>query len=66
MIGLKSKYIFQQASETPLAPAISVKSAMLKEELLAGIIDGQEVEVSFEEFPYYLRFYSSSPLCHVI
>nr|XP_043640008.1 uncharacterized protein LOC122611104 [Erigeron canadensis] len=35
-------------------PAMPVRSAMLKEEVLAGIIDGREVEVSFDDFPYYL------------
>ncbi|XP_024976469.1 uncharacterized protein LOC112514310 isoform X3 [Cynara cardunculus var. scolymus] len=38
----------------PSAPGMSVRSAMLKEEILAGIIDGREVEVSFDDFPYYL------------
>ncbi|KAF5806997.1 putative adenosinetriphosphatase [Helianthus annuus] len=32
----------------------SVRSAILKEEILAAIIDGCEVGVSFDEFPYYL------------
>ncbi|KAK9072368.1 hypothetical protein SSX86_008802 [Deinandra increscens subsp. villosa] len=36
------------------APGMSARSAILKEEILAGIIDGREVEVSFDEFPYYL------------
>ncbi|KAI3673600.1 hypothetical protein L6452_39723 [Arctium lappa] len=38
----------------PSAPGMSVRSAMLKEEILAGIIDGREVEVSFDDFPYFL------------
>ncbi|KAI3825714.1 hypothetical protein L1987_07292 [Smallanthus sonchifolius] len=36
------------------APGMPARSAMLKEEILAGIIDGREVDVSFDEFPYYL------------
>ncbi|KAK1407182.1 hypothetical protein QVD17_38795 [Tagetes erecta] len=36
------------------APEISVRSALLKEDILAGIIDGHDVGVSFDEFPYYL------------
>ncbi|KAL8256431.1 hypothetical protein R6Q59_031498 [Mikania micrantha] len=36
------------------APGMSVRSAMLKEEILARIIDGREAEVSFDKFPYYL------------
>ncbi|XP_071693882.1 uncharacterized protein [Rutidosis leptorrhynchoides] len=42
------------ALEPTLLPTIPVRSAMLKEEILSGIIDGREVEVSFDEFPYYL------------
>ncbi|KAL8244014.1 hypothetical protein R6Q59_010272 [Mikania micrantha] len=38
----------------PSAPGISARSAMLKEDILAGIIDGHEAGVSFDEFPYYL------------
>ncbi|KAI3688665.1 hypothetical protein L2E82_46411 [Cichorium intybus] len=38
----------------PPVPGMSVRSAMLKEEILAGIIDGREVDVSFDDFPYYL------------
>ncbi|GKB04781.1 P-loop containing nucleoside triphosphate hydrolase superfamily protein [Tanacetum coccineum] len=41
-------------SLTASAPGSSVRSAMLKEEILAGIIDGLKVDVSFDDFPYYL------------
>ncbi|KAJ0548288.1 putative transcription factor interactor and regulator FHA-SMAD family [Helianthus annuus] len=41
-------------SRPALAPGMSVRSALLKEEILAAIIDGREVDVSFDEFPYYL------------
>ncbi|XP_071703935.1 uncharacterized protein [Rutidosis leptorrhynchoides] len=53
VMGLKRKvdraFItnLQQASKTSLTP-------MFKEEILSLIIDGRELEVSFEEFPYYL------------
>lgn len=50
----------------PSTSGISVRSAMLKEEILGGIIDGREVEVSFDEFQYYLRSCTSSPFDHVI
>ena len=45
-------------SLTASASGSSVRSAMLKEEILAGIIDGHKVDVSFDDFPYYLRFYT--------
>ncbi|KAK1435735.1 hypothetical protein QVD17_01503 [Tagetes erecta] len=41
-------------SQHASASGMSAKSAMLKEEILAAVIDGREVEVSFDEFPYYL------------
>ncbi|KAM0044403.1 putative transcription factor interactor and regulator FHA-SMAD family [Helianthus debilis subsp. tardiflorus] len=41
-------------SRPALGPGMSVRSALLKEEILAAIIDGREVDVSFDEFPYYL------------
>lgn len=65
MIGFMSKYILEQVLETrersrdsqhASSSGTSVRSAMLKEEISAAIIDGCEVEVSFDEFPYYLRF----------
>ncbi|KAI3677286.1 hypothetical protein L1987_86910 [Smallanthus sonchifolius] len=42
-------------SQPASAPGMPARSVMLKEEILAGIIDGREVDVSFGEFPYYLR-----------
>ncbi|KAI3717817.1 hypothetical protein L1987_69671 [Smallanthus sonchifolius] len=41
-------------SQPASAPGMPARSVMLKEEILAGIIDGREVDVSFGEFPYYL------------
>ncbi|KAI3827243.1 hypothetical protein L1987_01315 [Smallanthus sonchifolius] len=43
-------------SQPASAPGMPARSVMLKEEILAGIIDGREVHVSFGEFPYYLRW----------
>ncbi|KAM3307744.1 hypothetical protein P3S67_009488 [Capsicum chacoense] len=44
---------------TGLMPAstseMSSKSAAVMEKLYAAIIDGQNIEVSFDDFPYYLR-----------
>ncbi|KAI3795920.1 hypothetical protein L1987_38581 [Smallanthus sonchifolius] len=42
-------------SQPASAPGMPARSVMLKEEILAGIIDGHEVDVSFGEFLYYLR-----------
>ncbi|KAM3232379.1 hypothetical protein P3L10_017738 [Capsicum annuum] len=36
-------------------PEMSSKSAAFKEQISAAIIDGHESEVSFDNFPYYLR-----------
>ncbi|XP_076903132.1 uncharacterized protein LOC143558105 [Bidens hawaiensis] len=41
-------------AQPAVAPGMSVRSAMLKEEILAAIIDGRKVDVSFDDFPYYL------------
>ncbi|PWA67652.1 P-loop containing nucleoside triphosphate hydrolases superfamily protein [Artemisia annua] len=49
-------------SLTASAPGSSVRSAMLKEEILAGIIDGRKVDVSFDDFPYYLSENTKSVL----
>lgn len=35
---------------------MSLRCAAFKEDIHAGIIDGKEIEVSFENFPYYLRY----------
>lgn len=34
----------------------SVRSAVFKEDAHAAILDGKELEVSFDSFPYYLRY----------
>lgn len=35
---------------------MSLRCAVFKEDILAGILDGKNIEVSFENFPYYLRY----------
>ncbi|KAL8215895.1 hypothetical protein R6Q57_022732, partial [Mikania cordata] len=59
-VNLKTRE-WDRDSLPPSAPGISARSAMLKEDILAGIIDGHEVGVSFDEFPYYLRILLSGP-----
>lgn len=34
----------------------SVRSAVFKEDVHAAILDGKEIDVSFDNFPYYLRY----------
>lgn len=31
------------------------RCAVFREDIQAGIIDGRDIEVSFDDFPYYLR-----------
>lgn len=37
---------------------MSVRCAVFKEEVQAAILDGREIDVSFDNFPYYLRYIS--------
>ncbi|XP_052620106.1 uncharacterized protein LOC111880508 isoform X1 [Lactuca sativa] len=46
--------VLETRDSLPPVPGMSVRSAMLKEEIFTGIIDGKEVGVSFDDFPYYL------------
>eukprot|EP00262_Sarcandra_glabra_P017080 TRINITY_DN5743_c0_g3_i1.p1 TRINITY_DN5743_c0_g3~~TRINITY_DN5743_c0_g3_i1.p1 ORF type:complete len:1300 (+),score=286.88 TRINITY_DN5743_c0_g3_i1:437-4336(+) len=41
-------------SQAATTSGTSGKCAAFKEELLAGILDGREIQVSFDNFPYYL------------
>lgn len=57
-----SKSIFKQVVEEinegtqpASTSAKSLKCELFKEEVLAEIIDGKNVDVSFDSFPYYLR-----------
>lgn len=40
----------------------SVRCAVFKEDVHAAILDGKDIEVSFDSFPYYLRYNFSSIL----
>lgn len=44
------------------AAGVSLRCAVFKEEIHAAIVDGQQLDVSFDSFPYYLR-YSPRPQC---
>lgn len=62
------KHIFKQVLErrkeqardslASMISSLSAKCAAFKEDLQAGIIDGRNIEVSFDNFPYYLRWES--------
>ncbi|KAL6011322.1 hypothetical protein ACLOJK_001768 [Asimina triloba] len=43
-------------SQSATTSGMSAKCTAFKEELRALILDGKEIEVSFENFPYYLRW----------
>ncbi|XP_042502189.1 uncharacterized protein LOC122079629 [Macadamia integrifolia] len=59
-----SKNIFKQVleerkewsrdSQQTSMPGVSSKCAAFKEDIQAGILDGKELQVSFDSFPYYL------------
>ncbi|KAM3307731.1 hypothetical protein P3S67_009474 [Capsicum chacoense] len=45
----------RQRTRESMPPEMSSKSAAFMEQISAAIIDGHESEVSFDNFPYYLR-----------
>lgn len=61
--------ILEERDWTRDAPAsatgVSLRCAVFKEEIHAAIVDGQQLEVSFDSFPYYLR-YAPRPLCIIL
>ncbi|KAK6924689.1 ATPase, AAA-type, core, partial [Dillenia turbinata] len=38
----------------PAVPGLSLHCAVFKEDVHAGIVDGRDLQVSFDDFPYYL------------
>lgn len=60
-----SKSIFKQVFEerygtgdvqAASTSGTSVRTAVFKEDVLAAILDRKQIEVSFDNFPYYLRY----------
>ncbi|GMJ05859.1 hypothetical protein like AT4G02480 [Hibiscus trionum] len=41
-------------SQPAMLSSVSVRCALFKEDILAAILDGSKLEVSFDNFPYYL------------
>ncbi|XAR50320.1 Adenosinetriphosphatase [Bertholletia excelsa] len=58
--SLEAGNVFEERNEwtrdslPPSTSGISVRCAVFKEDILAGILDGKDIEVSFDNFPYYL------------
>ncbi|KAL2934470.1 ATPase family AAA domain-containing protein 1 [Bienertia sinuspersici] len=52
--ALDERDAWVRSSQPASTSGTSVRCAAFKEDIHAGIIDGNAVEVSFEEFPYYL------------
>jgi len=55
------KQVFEERHGTRDAQAAStsgtsLRTAVFKEDVLAAILDRKEIEVSFDNFPYYLRY----------
>lgn len=45
---------------------MSLRCAVFKEDIHAGILDGKEIQVSFDDFPYYLRYLSLSCVMFIL
>lgn len=45
----------QLTTTSAMSLCVSAKCAAVQEELQMGVLDGKEIEVSFDHFPYYLR-----------
>lgn len=54
--GASDKKETDKDIDAALAVAIAGKRQTLKDEFLRGIVEGRDTNVSFEEFPYYLRY----------
>ncbi|KAI8543958.1 hypothetical protein RHMOL_Rhmol08G0257700 [Rhododendron molle] len=66
--GIEAGNVFEERNEwardsLPASTSgMSLRCAAFKEDIHAGIIDGKEIEVSFEDFPYYLSENTKSVL----
>ncbi|XP_058226365.1 uncharacterized protein LOC131335150 isoform X1 [Rhododendron vialii] len=66
--GMEAGNVFEERNEwtrdsLPASTSgMSLRCAAFKEDIHAGIIDGKEIEVSFEDFPYYLSENTKSVL----
>lgn len=45
-----------RSSQPASTSGSSVRCAALRDDILAGILDGKDVKVTFDDFPYYLRY----------
>ncbi|KAJ6688344.1 ATPASE FAMILY AAA DOMAIN-CONTAINING PROTEIN 1-A ISOFORM 1 [Salix koriyanagi] len=51
---LEERNVWAKDSQLALTSGMSLRCAVFKEDLLAGTLDGKNIEVSFDNFPYYL------------
>ncbi|KAB5525124.1 hypothetical protein DKX38_022873 [Salix brachista] len=57
---LEERNVWAKDSQLALTSGMSLRCAVFKEDLLAGTLDGKNIEVSFDNFPYYLRLVAAS------
>ena len=66
---LEERNEWMRDSQPTSTSGMSLRCAVFREEVLAGILDGGQLDVSFDNFPYYLRYiyiYFFFPFYHVL
>lgn len=58
--ALEDRNEWARSSQRASTSGTSHRCATFKEDICAGILDGNAVDVSFDDFPYYLRSGSST------
>ncbi|KAJ6748427.1 ATPASE FAMILY AAA DOMAIN-CONTAINING PROTEIN 1-A ISOFORM 1 [Salix purpurea] len=53
---LEERNEWPKDSQLASTSGMSLRCAVFKDDLHAGILDGKNIEVSFDNFPYYLRY----------
>jgi hypothetical protein len=53
---LEERNEWTKDSQLASTSGMSLRCAAFKDDFHAGILDGQNIEVSFDNFPYYLRY----------
>lgn len=57
---LEERRLTEESIHAPTSSGMSSIPSVFREQIQATIIDGKDIEVSFDDFPYYLR-YASRP-----
>lgn len=60
---LEERNEWMRDSQSTSTSGMSVRCAVFREEVLLGILDGRNLDVSFDNFPYYLRYDSFILTC---